>query len=58
MNTNVATTGEFNRILHFVIQELKPRGPWLTTFNVISIPGDPGRAGYFDVSVLFTAWVR
>jgi len=38
MNTNVATTGEFNRILHFVIQELKPRGPWLTTFNVISIP--------------------
>ena len=38
MNTNVATTGEFNRILQFLIQELKPRGPWLTTFNVISIP--------------------
>jgi Ni/Fe-hydrogenase subunit HybB-like protein len=38
MNTSVATTGEFNRIFHFIIQELKPRGPWLTTFNVISIP--------------------
>jgi len=38
MNTNVATAGEFNRVLHFLIQELKPRGPWLTTFNVISIP--------------------
>ncbi|MFC1689300.1 NrfD/PsrC family molybdoenzyme membrane anchor subunit [Pseudomonadota bacterium] len=38
MNTNVAAGGEFNRILQFLIQELKPRGPWLTTFNVISIP--------------------
>ncbi|MFC1696542.1 NrfD/PsrC family molybdoenzyme membrane anchor subunit [Pseudomonadota bacterium] len=38
MNTSVATTGEFNRILQFLIHELKPRGPWLTTFNVISIP--------------------
>lgn len=38
MNTNVAVGGEFNRIFQFLIQELKPRGPWLTTFNVISIP--------------------
>ena len=38
MNTNVVAGGEFNRILQFLIHELKPRGPWLTTFNVISIP--------------------
>jgi len=38
MNTNVATAGEFNRIFQFLIHQLKPRGPWLTTFNVISIP--------------------
>ena len=38
MNTNVASGGEFNRVLQFLFHELKPRGPWLTTFNVISIP--------------------
>jgi len=38
MNTNVAAGGEFNRVFQFLIHELKPRGPWLTTFNVISIP--------------------
>ena len=38
MNTSVAAGGEFNRILQFLFHELKPRGPWLTTFNVISIP--------------------
>ena len=38
MNTKVAGGGEFNRVLQFVYHELKPRGPWLTTFNVISIP--------------------
>ncbi len=38
MNTKVAAGGEFNRVLQFVYHELKPRGPWLTTFNVISIP--------------------
>lgn len=38
MNTNVAAGGEFNRVLQFLFHELKPRGPWLTTFNVISIP--------------------
>ena len=38
MNISVAAGGEFNRILQFLIHELKPRGPWLTTFNVISIP--------------------
>ena len=38
MNTKVAAGGEFNRVLQFVYHELKPRGPWLTTFNIISIP--------------------
>jgi len=38
MNTNVAAGGEFNRIVQFLIHELKPRGPWLTPFNIISIP--------------------
>ena len=38
MNTNVAAGGEFNRVLQFLFHELKPRGPWLTTFNIISIP--------------------
>ena len=38
MNTKVAAGSEFNRVLQFVFHELKPRGPWLTTFNVISIP--------------------
>ena len=38
MNTNAAVSGEFGRFFHFLIQEMKPRGPWLTPFNVISIP--------------------
>ena len=38
MNISVAAGGEFNRILQFLIHELKPRGPWLTPFNIISIP--------------------
>jgi len=33
--TPIRTFGEFFR---FLIQELKPRGPWLTPFNAISIP--------------------
>jgi Ni/Fe-hydrogenase subunit HybB-like protein len=37
MNTAVATN-EFTRFLKFFIEELKPRGKWLTPFNVISIP--------------------
>lgn len=33
--TPIASFGDFFR---FFIQELKPRGPWLTPFNIISIP--------------------
>lgn len=32
---SIRTLGDFFR---FLIQEMKPRGPWLTPFNVISIP--------------------
>jgi Ni/Fe-hydrogenase subunit HybB-like protein len=38
MNTSATVSGEFGRFFHFLIQEMKPRGPWLTPFNVISIP--------------------
>lgn len=38
MNSTVAATSEFSRVFNFLIQELKPRGKWLTPFNVISIP--------------------
>ncbi len=41
MTTAVATTGftsELLRFIRFFLQELKPRGKWLTPFNVISIP--------------------
>ena len=38
MNSNVAPMRTFGDFFHFVIQELKPRGPWLTPFNIISIP--------------------
>jgi Ni/Fe-hydrogenase subunit HybB-like protein len=38
MNTDVNVRGEFGRFVQFMIQELKPRGPWLTPFNIISIP--------------------
>ena len=38
MNANTAVSGEFSRFFHFLMQEMKPRGPWLTPFNVISIP--------------------
>ncbi len=37
INTAVFS-GEFKRFIKFFIQELKPRGKWLTPFNVISIP--------------------
>ena len=36
--TRTATTGEARRVFRFILDELKPRGPWLTPFNVISIP--------------------
>jgi Ni/Fe-hydrogenase subunit HybB-like protein len=38
MSTQVAVAGEAGRVFRFILEELKPRGPWLTPFNVISIP--------------------
>ena len=38
MNKNVAVVGSFGQFFRFFIEELKPRGPWLTPFNIISIP--------------------
>ncbi len=38
MNNDVAVIGSFSQFYRFLIQELKPRGPWLTPFNIISIP--------------------
>jgi Ni/Fe-hydrogenase subunit HybB-like protein len=38
MSKDATLNGEFSRFFHFFIEELKPRGPWLTPFNVISIP--------------------
>ncbi len=38
MNNTAVLAGEFKSFLKFFLQELKPRGKWLTPFNVISIP--------------------
>jgi len=38
MNNTAVFTGELKGFLRFFLQELKPRGPWLTPFNIISIP--------------------
>jgi len=38
MNNAAVFTGELRSFLRFFLQELKPRGKWLTPFNVISIP--------------------
>jgi len=38
MNQDATVNGEFGRFIRFLIQEMKPRGPWLTPFNIISIP--------------------
>src|SRR3990172_7800967 len=38
MNSTAVFTNELNRVFKFFLQELKPRGRWLTPFNVISIP--------------------
>jgi Ni/Fe-hydrogenase subunit HybB-like protein len=38
MNKAAAITGDSGHFFQFLIQELKPRGPWLTPFNIISIP--------------------
>jgi Ni/Fe-hydrogenase subunit HybB-like protein len=38
MNNSKVLTNEFQKFLKFFIQEMKPRGKWLTPFNIISIP--------------------
>jgi Ni/Fe-hydrogenase subunit HybB-like protein len=38
MNTSTAAGGGLGQTMRFLMQELKPRGPWLTPFNIISIP--------------------
>lgn len=38
MNKTEAVAGDFGQFVRFLAQEMKPRGPWLTPFNVISIP--------------------
>lgn len=38
MNNAAVVASEFSRVFKFFLQELKPRGKWLTPFNVISIP--------------------
>jgi Ni/Fe-hydrogenase subunit HybB-like protein len=38
MNDAAVFTGEIRSFIRFFLQELKPRGRWLTPFNVISIP--------------------
>lgn len=38
MSTHAAVVSEPRRVFRFILDELKPRGPWLTPFNVISIP--------------------
>jgi len=38
MNNTAVATSEFSRVVRFVLQELKPKGKWLTPFNIISIP--------------------
>jgi len=38
MNSAAVGTSEFSRLARFLRQEMKPRGKWLTPFNIISIP--------------------
>jgi len=38
VKTNGPSIRTFGDFFRFLIQEMKPRGPWLTPFNVISIP--------------------
>jgi Ni/Fe-hydrogenase subunit HybB-like protein len=38
MNNTTVVSSELSRVFRFFLQELKPRGKWLTPFNVISIP--------------------
>ena len=38
MNREAAVYDSFGNFFRFLIEEMKPRGPWITPFNVISIP--------------------
>ena len=38
MNNETAVYSSFGNFFRFLIEEMKPRGPWLTPFNIISIP--------------------
>ena len=38
MNNTAVFAGELKDFFRFLLQEMKPRGPWLTPFNIISIP--------------------
>ena len=38
MNNTAAVAGEVRSFIRFFLEELKPRGKWLTPFNVVSIP--------------------
>ena len=38
MNRTAAVASDFGQFVRFLASEMKPRGPWLTWFNVISIP--------------------
>ena len=38
MNNTAVFAGEMKGFVRFLLQEMKPRGPWLTPFNIISIP--------------------
>ena len=38
MSNHAAVASESRRVFRFILDEMKPRGPWLTPFNVISIP--------------------
>jgi len=38
MRTEAAVARPFSDFFHFLLEELKPRGTWLTPFNIISIP--------------------
>ena len=38
MSNHTAVVSEPRRVFRFILEEMKPRGPWLTPFNVISIP--------------------
>jgi Ni/Fe-hydrogenase subunit HybB-like protein len=38
MNRTSAVAADFGQFIRFLLSEMKPRGPWVTPFNVISIP--------------------